>query len=109
MNQHYSEVIDVLMTQDINYKKIAIELAKKHPDIFMECLAQSTEFLGQKLTCTELAILDILKNPPSSTISPKIEAIKQYRIIANTNLKEAKDAVEAMQIKFESLGCLPAR
>lgn len=103
MNQQYYQMaIDILMTQDVNYKKIVIELAKKHPDIFIECMGQK-----QILTQLEFEILNILKRDHTTTSSPKIEAIKHHRTVASSSLKEAKDAVEDMQVKFIELGYLP--
>lgn len=86
----YMRTIDLLMSPDIDYREIVIEIAKKHPDILMEAAQTIENEVPWKVE------VDI-----SLRAGLKIDAIKRWRQATGLGLKEAKDAVE---IRHEELG-----
>lgn len=81
----YSKVIDLLLSGELDYKKIAIELAKREPAIFLEILTPTRERM--------------LPNKTSQTIAAYIKsnqlisAIKELRNVKGLDLKTAKDII----------------
>lgn len=96
--------VDALSNPETDYKVIAVEIAKRYPDIFVECISTND------LTDIEKEVLKILKRPivnkQNFGASPLIEAIKYYRSATNKMLKESKDTVEAMRDRFINQGLL---
>ena len=80
----YKEVIDILMSPaNFDYKRIAINLAKEHPEIFLQMVQRSVPTAGwhQK-------IISLLKD------DLKVDAIKLLRVETGFGLKEAKDVCD---------------
>ncbi len=92
----YSKVIDLLLSGELDYKKIAIELAKREPAIFLEILTPTRErMLPNKTSQTKR----MLPNKTSQTIAAYIKsnqlisAIKELRNVKGLDLKTAKDII----------------
>lgn len=66
-----------------NYREFTIAVATKYPEIFLDTPMNINEHREK--------IISLLKE------GQKIDAIKHYRAVYNSGLKEAKDAVEQIQ------------
>jgi len=88
LNEQLQTVIDIVSSEQVNYKEIALNLAKKYPDIFILCAGIST------LSTEEQKMLPIIKE------GNLVMAIREYRSQTGKGLKESKETVEAMERKF---------
>jgi hypothetical protein len=77
----YKRVIEILMNEEIDYKRVVVELAKCEPEVFLRVVDRAP------VPWMEKAVEDI-KN------GMLIEAIKDARNQADLPLKEAKDLME---------------
>ena len=87
------QVVDILLADEVDYKKIAIEIAKNYPDIFLVCVA------NRVLTAEEIIVIPYLKR------GEKINAIKALRTHRQTyggddGLKVCKDFIDALSDKM---------
>ncbi len=81
----YSKVIDRLLSGDLNYKKIVIELAKQEPEIFLEISGSPVEQILPVDTVKQI-VSDIKSNQ-------MIKAIQELRTAMNLGLGEARDII----------------
>ena len=88
MNQFYAHAIDLLMENTVDYKNIAIKLAKTNPELFCQlCQSKNSNDWHYK-------VLTLIQ------AGQKIEAIKLCREKTNYGLKEAKDIIDAVTEKL---------
>jgi hypothetical protein len=81
----YKEVIDILMSPgEFDYKRIAINLAKEHPEIFLQMVQRS----APPVPGWHQEIISLLKT------ERKVDAIKLLRVETGFGLKEAKDVCD---------------
>ena len=88
MDQAYAAAIDMLMNGNLDFRKVAIELAKRDPGLFATIAAGDKpkfNFDGWALSIRELLFV----------FNKKVEAIKMIRCEASLGLKEAKDVADA--------------
>lgn len=79
---HYAEAIDIL-SNDVDFKSILIEIAKAHPSIFVAAY-KSISWEKQ------------LKQGIANGLT-KIEAIKLCRALNGMSLQDAKSTVESLK------------
>lgn len=85
---HYAEAIRILEKEGINYKALMFEVARKSPAVLMKAArAVGMDAKDWRAECRNLF---------RGGYGYKINAIKLYREKTGANLKEAKEAVEAM-------------
>jgi ribosomal protein L7/L12 len=87
-NKHYAEAIDALeKIQQLDCARIIlVEIAKLHPS----AVVKAYEKLHKRLWLKD--VIDLLKS------KKKIDAIKLYREKTGVGLKEAKVAVDALEV-----------
>jgi ribosomal protein L7/L12 len=102
ITSQYSEAIDLLTGKPINYERFAVEVAKSSPSLFVK-IAKSIQFedeapIARKRDLYEQEnerinryLVDLMRS------NKKVEAIKAYRSMTGTGLKEAKDYCDALQ------------
>lgn len=95
----YKEVIDILMEGDYDAKAMIVELAKKHPMIFLKVYGKVSDTADPELA----AIKSYLKD------GKKIQAIREYRAISGLGLKESKDFVDTLETRMITSGTLPPK
>jgi ribosomal protein L7/L12 len=96
-----SNILSVINNPQTDYKKIAMEVAKEHPMIFLKCAGFNPEKPAEfAMDALEKEIYGLLKS------DLLIDAIKIYRAKTGMGLKEAKDAVEAYRDKWRKEGKL---
>lgn len=78
---HKNLAIDIIMSKDIDFHQICIEIAKKYPSALVECCKEK-DYVSK---CKEL-----IKS------NQKLEAIKLWRNSTGASLVEAKDMVEKL-------------
>lgn len=93
MTDSYKQVIDILTTADVDYKAIALELAKDNPGMFLR-YHNKKRFVPQWIK----EVIDFLKN------EKKVEAIRTLRAETKIGLKEAKDICDHLQNKLAKHG-----
>ena len=81
----YSKVIDILMSGELDYKKVVIEMAKKYPSTFLEIITS--------IHLAEPWMIDIIHNIRNGNL---IMAIKILRQEVKFPLKDAKDICEKL-------------
>ena len=81
----YSKVIDILMSGELDYKKVVIELAKKYPSTFLEIITS--------IHLAEPWMIDIIHNIRNGDL---IMAIKILRQEVKFPLKNAKEVCEKL-------------
>lgn len=81
----YSKVIDLLLSGELDYKKIAIELAKREPEIFLKISGVLVEQILSGDTVRLIA--SFIKS------DQLISAIKELRNAKSLDLKTAKDII----------------
>lgn len=77
----YKRVIEILMNEEIDYKRVVVELAKREPEVFLRVV-----------DCAPVPWME--KAVESIKNGMLIEAIKDARNEADLPLKEAKDLIE---------------
>lgn len=85
MHNDYAKVIDLLMDDKLDFRKISTELAKKYPQIFIE-MASANQPIPE--WCREVIKFMRAVN--------KIDAIKCVRAATGVGLKEAKDICDTL-------------
>ena len=88
MNQHYAKAIDILMGNSVDYKNIAIELAKQNPELFCQLVAKaspSKDHAWHRDAISHLRACHL------------VSAIKLCREKTGFGLKEAKDVMDAVR------------
>lgn len=80
----FANVIDALLDPTIDHKKISIELAKLHPEIFLQIYNNKVASL---LAWHREAAHHI-------RVGQRVDAIKVTRVHTGLGLKEAKDIVD---------------
>ena len=85
MNDLYPRVIDILVSPTFNSHKVAIDLAKQYPDVFLAITRPA--WMEQ---------VDVLLRE-----GLKVDAIKLWRGETGSGLREAKDAVD---LRAQELG-----
>lgn len=90
MREAYSKAIDILMGGDVDYKAIAITLAKTCPEVFVEIASKRSAF------CQPDDLLEHFNNEIRSMMhkNQKVDAIRYCRTQTGMGLKEAKDYCE---------------
>jgi ribosomal protein L7/L12 len=83
----HADVIDLLMTTEIDYKRTVIELAKRHPAIFVKLVSTSKAGVEPWMADVRECML----------VGAKVEAIKTIREKTGMGLKEAKDISDNVQ------------
>ena len=78
----YSKVIDILMSGELDYKKVVIEMAKKYPGTFLEIVNPAQPWM-----------IDIIHNIRNGDL---IMAIKILRQEVKFPLKNAKEVCEKL-------------
>lgn len=84
MNNH-KKVIEILAREEIDYMEIAIQVAINFPSIFLKY---------HKNKSIEPIYLKVLRE------GKYIGAIKEYRAQTGAGLKQAKDAIDELCIKY---------
>ena len=92
--ESYKKVID-LLEQDIDFKAIAIDLAKKHPKAFAEAANRVGQFAESKREEARQQIDEECRRIWHDK-GNKVEAIKHYRTQTGASLKEAKEDIESL-------------
>ena len=95
------QLIDVLTNPNTDFKAIAMRIAKKNPEVFINAadnIANPSNTIDPSL---DNSILDLLKN------NNVVAAIRLYRNSTNSGLVEAKDVVEKMRKDWRRQGILP--
>lgn len=80
---YYAEVVE-LCSKEQDWKAIAINVAKKHPKIFLD--AAAANFVSWETEARELYLGQ----------GELVKAIKYCRSMTGMSLKDAKEAVEAL-------------
>ena len=83
--RNFKEVIDVLVSSEIDWKQLVVDIAKDHPASVVVAAGKQIKIFGWKEECRALV-----------WNGQKIEAIKACRAATGMSLKESKDAVEAL-------------
>lgn len=94
MREAYAQVIDVLTCGDVDYKSVAIALAKACPEVFMEIVGGKHTSSIQNSTEYSKFNAEILHLMQSNQ---KVSAVKKCREVTGMGLKEAKDYVEDIE------------
>lgn len=92
MDQNYYDTIEILMNETVDYRKIAVELAKVNPLLFVQLHRSKPE--GK----VEPWMNDVLTHIKDNH---KVEAIKTLRNATGMGLKEAKDVVDNVVANVE--------
>lgn len=93
MHKAYAEAIDILMSDNVDYKEIAVALAKACPEVFVGIAN------GKRVTVkVDDAAYENFKREILTLIGAgeKIAAIKHCRTLTGYGLKEAKDYCDAL-------------
>ncbi|NDE17381.1 hypothetical protein EBZ80_20865 [bacterium] len=106
----YKAVIDILMTHDIDFRQVAINLAKSYPGIFIEMLPAGTRQAesviaerAESATAWQLEIIKSLKgNDP-------VDALRILRQEIGCCLKEAKDVIDLVRVELYNDGIVDTR
>jgi len=85
----YGMAIDVLLDGEVDYRRMCITLAKELPELFLDVYAASRK--SETTNAHRDKILELMR------ASKKVEAIKLHRTVTGLGLKDAKDAVEAIE------------
>lgn len=98
----YQEAIDFLLNKNrpIDFEKVVVELAKKHPKIFLSIVKQERNVFAvlNKESWMSYARQRLVDGQ-------KVEAIKEIRSATGFGLKEAKDIADlALTIMFPAQG-----
>lgn len=83
--ESYKQVIDLLAQGDVDYRAIAIELAREYPDLFVK-LAKV-----RQVTAWEREVIDFVRQ------EKYVESIRTLRTHTRYGLKEAKDIVDNLR------------
>ena len=78
---HKNLAIDIITSEDIDFRQICIEIAKNYPNVLVEC-------------CEEKAYVNKCKELAKS--NQKTEAIKLWRNSTGSSLVEAKNAIDKL-------------
>lgn len=99
LTNEYSDAIRILMTEDIDHRQFAIEVAVAAPGLFLK-VAKSlpTKAAGHKSSLVEDAEQTKIDKYLISLVKAgkRVEAVKTYRTMTNLGLKEAKDYVDQL-------------
>ncbi len=86
------KIINIIGNPATDYKAIAIQVAIAYPTTFLKCA---------KLSIKEFPMSNVEKAVfPYINGGELINAIKEYRSLTGSGLKEAKDACEALRAKW---------
>lgn len=97
-HEDYAEAIEILAGADFNPHRIAIELAKRHPAIFIECHKGSEPTEEAKVF---KAVRDKFIEAFNRGGSYMVESIKLHRSMTGSSLKASKDWVDAHRAVWE--------
>lgn len=91
MNLAYAKAIDLLVDGGVDYKSIAVNLAKLNPELFVQ-LAQGKGIIES--WCSK--VIDFIKE--AKYVDAKyVDAIKLIRTETGFGLKEAKDVADVLR------------
>ena len=90
--ESYKQVLD-LMQQDMDWKKIVFEMAKRHPAVVLEAAGQIPRSDGYLPLNSEVLAREC-RNIRNNDC--KLAAIKHGRAKTGVGLKEAKEYVESL-------------
>ena len=97
------QILKIVANPNTDYKTIALEVARRYPTTFLKCSGLAPHELAKPImTDLEAKILPYLKS------GLLLQAIKEYRGLTQSGLKEAKDACEALQNKWRKDGTISA-
>lgn len=100
--KNYKTAIDILTTNAFDAKKIAIELAKSHPAIFVQLVGlTSVQPVAPVPTLVDEWHLDVIRKLYRCE---KVAAIKQIREHTGCGLKEAKDIADYASNYMNAVG-----
>jgi ribosomal protein L7/L12 len=91
MNAHYAKAIDLLMGGKVDFKTLAIELAKQNPELFCTLAVPAVQ-----------AVTDDAWKPDAIRFIRQgnlVSSIKLVREKTGFGLKEAKDVVDALRTR----------
>jgi ribosomal protein L7/L12 len=88
----YCKVIDLITTDKVDFKKIALGLAKECPEVFIALHESKSE----TLTSMEHELLTIMNS------GTRVGAIKRHREMTGLGLKESKDFCDALYARGAS-------
>lgn len=91
MSEYYKQAIDVLLSPNVDLRKVSIELAKYDPQLFVK-LVNSISFTYEK---------EFIKHIENNKI---VEAIKLLRNANGIGLKEAKDIADTVRNTLNDCG-----
>ena len=88
MKNYYAEAIASLESQNLDFRRIVFEIAKRNPKALVDALKRINPVVEPKWVqeCRDLIKADQF-----------IAAIKHYRTMSGAGLKEAKDACDALR------------
>lgn len=100
MSNPYAEVIDLLNTGGVDYRRIAIELAKTSPSLFLRLHRGKPTATTERLL--PVAVVREIRNLVSQK-NNKVAAIKALRVATQNmmnphgiSLKDAKDVIDSL-------------
>ena len=97
------QILKIVANPNTDYKAIALEVARRYPTTFLKCSGLAPHELT-KPVMSDLAFRLL----PFLRTGQIINAIREYRGITQSGLKEAKDACEALQNKWRKDGTISA-
>ena len=90
-NATIASIIEIITNPMTDYKKIAMEVAKTYPAIFLKCANTPQNLSWMKEQCLRNEVIQLLKK------GSIIEPIKYYKDSIGCSLLEAKKTVEAIR------------
>lgn len=81
---NYKQAIEAVSSENVDWRQVAIEVAKMQPATFNEAVKRTKPWIGE---------CKALRDGPDTS---KVDAIKLWRSMTGDGLKEAKEAVEAL-------------
>lgn len=84
----YSRAIDLLLSDQVDYKQVVVELAKKHPTIFVRLVDGSSPVTRPRWHRRVNSLIQSVR---------KIDAIRLIREETGLGLREAKDIADNVQ------------
>lgn len=95
MNWAYTKAIDLLMSGKLDFRSIAINLAKSNPELFVQIARDGIH--SEEWHCD---VIDLIKQDKN------VEAIKLTRTHTGYGLKDSKDVIDVLRGKMYNAGML---
>jgi hypothetical protein len=106
----YKAVIDILMTHPVDFRQVAINLAKSYPGIFIEMMpaeqAGAEPVMAESVEPPKAWQLDIIKLLKSNEPAAAIRLLRQE---IGCGLKDAKDVIDLVCVELYNDGIVHTR